>query len=284
MMIATDGVTVQPLVFPGGDLGRLAAHGTVNDLSVAGAVPHWLTLGLILEEGLPVATLRRLVTSFGQAVEAAGARVLAGDTKVVPRGQGGGVYATVTGLGPLVRPGLGVAAIRPGDAVLVSGPVGDHGTAVMLAREDFQISGDLVSDCASVAGLCRTAWRLDGLRFLRDPTRGGLATTGHEIVRDRGLGLTLDAATIPIRPAVASVCAMLGLDPLYLACEGRVVAVIAADQADALLADWRGRGDGAQAARIGTVTGGPARLSLTTPIGGTRLLEPLEDDPLPRIC
>lgn len=283
-VLTTDGFTVQPLEFPGGDLGSLAVHGSVNDLAVSGAEPRWLTLSAILEEGLETEQLRRLVNSMAQAAHAANVRIAAGDTKVVPRGHGGGAYFSVAGLGALKRPGLGLAAIQPGDAVLVSGPVGDHGVCVLLAREEFDMQAELRSDCASVLPLCRTLWSLPGLRFMRDPTRGGLATVACEIQRSTGLGILLQEATLPVHDSTRAVCDMLGYDPLYLACEGRVVAVVAADHADEALRRWQALPEGAEAARIGTIAAAGQPVTLCTGIGGERVLDELEEDPLPRIC
>lgn len=283
-VITTDGFTVQPLEFPGGDIGALAVHGTVNDLAVVGADPRYLTINAFIEEGLPVDTLERLVTSMAAAARASGVHVLAGDTKVLPRGQGGGLYLATSGVG-VRAPGLtlGMDRIRAGDAVLVSGPVGDHGAAVMLAREQFGLSGDLASDSASVLPLTRAVRELAGLRFMRDPTRGGLATVLHEVVRATGLGVRLQDAAIPVREPVRALCEILGYDPLYLACEGRVVTVVAAEQAERLLAAWRGCESGRDARIIATVTEAP-RVVLQTALGGERVLEELEDEPLPRIC
>lgn len=275
---------MQPLEFPGGDLGALAVHGVVNDLAVAGATPLALTLSAIIEEGVEIALLRRLVASFGAAAVESGVRVLAGDTKVAPSGQAGGVYFTVAGIGRLRRRGLGLAAIRAGDRVLVSGPVGDHGVAVMFAREQFDLRGDVRSDCAPVFGLTAALDPITGVRFLRDPPRGGLATLCHEIAEARGVTVRLDESATPVRPAVASVCEMLGYYPYFLACEGRVVAVVAPEAAQAALTAWRARPDGAGAAIIGAIVEGPARVTLTTALGGERVIPELEDDPLPRIC
>jgi len=283
-MITTDGFTVQPLEFPGGDIGSLAVHGTTNDLAVAGARPLYLTLNAFIEEGFEMARLVRIVGSLAAAAQAAGVRVSAGDTKVLRRGEGGGIYLATTGVGirlPGVRPSM--SNIRDGDVMIVSGPVGDHGTAVMLAREEFGLRGDLVSDAASVMTFTEPLLALDGLRFMRDPTRGGIASIGHEIVKATGFGVRFEA-TIPVREQVQSVCEMLGYDPYYLACEGRVVAVLAPDQADDALAIWRNLPDGEDAARIGRVTSAMQRVILETPLGGERFLEELEDDPLPRIC
>lgn len=285
LLITTDSFTVQPLEFPGGDIGSLAVHGTINDLAVSGATPLYLTLNAIIEEGFELATLNRLVASLGTAARAAGVAVIAGDTKVVPRGQGGGLYLVTTGVGrraPNVRPGLG--EIRENDAVLVSGPVGDHGTAVLLARGEFGLRGDLQSDSASVYPLTHALLDLPGLRFLRDPTRGGLATVLHEIVQATGLGVRLRESSIPVRDPVRAVCDMLGYDPFYLACEGRVVAVVTAESAARALAAWRALPQGAGAALIGAVHRRDRHVTLETALGGERILEELEDDPLPRIC
>lgn len=211
--------------------------------------------------------------------------VAAGDTKVVRRGEGGGVYLNTSGIG--VRNSalrLGVREIKAGDAVLVSGPVGDHGIAVMLAREQFGLRGELRSDAASVLPITLALARFPGLRFMRDPTRGGLATVAHEIVQGSGLGVWLDETHVPVRDSVRSVCEMLGYDPYFLACEGRVVAVIAGDEADSALAAVRALPEGRDAAIIGHVREQPRRVVLRTPIGGERVIEELEDDPLPRIC
>ena len=285
LVFTTDGFTVQPLEFPGGNIGSLAVHGTVNDLCVAGARPLYLALNAFIEEGLPIATLDRIVASLAAAARDADVRVVTGDTKVLPRGQGGGLYLATTGIGIRMRDTLpAMELIHCGDAILVSGPVGDHGTAVMLAREDFGLQGDLASDSASVLPLADALLRLDGLRFMRDPTRGGLASVAHDIVRCCQLGVALDEWKIPVNPPVRSVCEMLGYDPFYLACEGRILAVIADAQADEALDRLRNLPGGAQAAVIGSVVDLPRAVVLRTSIGGERILEELEDDPLPRIC
>jgi hydrogenase expression/formation protein HypE len=284
-MVTTDGFTVQPLEFPGGSIGSLAVHGTVNDLAVAGATPLYLTLGALIEEGLEFDVLSRIVADAGRAAREADVKVVAGDTKVLRRGEGGGLYLNTTGIG-VRRPGLdlGLRRVRAGDAILVSGPVGDHGTAVMLAREQFGLSGDLLSDAATVFPLTSALLSLTGLRFMRDPTRGGLATVVHEIAHASNLSAHLNESAIPVRDPVRSVCEMLGYDPYYLACEGRVVAVVAGEQANAALETWRAMPQGADAAIIGELTEGKARVVLHTTLGGQRLLDELEDDPLPRIC
>jgi hydrogenase expression/formation protein HypE len=211
--------------------------------------------------------------------------VVAGDTKVLRRGEGGGLYLATTGVG-LRRPGLalGLSRITDGDIVLVSGPVGDHGTAVLLAREAFGLKGNLASDAASVLPLAQAIWDLPTLRFMRDPTRGGLVTVMHEIANATGMNVRLHENAIPLKPPVRGICEMLGYDPLYLACEGRAVAVVGAEDAPRALALWRALPEGASAAIIGNVGGAGAQVILETEIGGERLLHELEDDPLPRIC
>jgi len=285
VMFTTDGFTVQPLEFPGGNIGSLAVHGTTNDLAVAGAEPLYLSLNAFIEEGMEIETLDRIIATLAATANEIGVRVVAGDTKVLRRGEGGGLYLATTGVG--VRQSdrqLGFDGITDGDRILVSGPVGDHGIAVLLAREQFGLRGDVVSDAASVLPFTRAALAYDGLRFMRDPTRGGLATVCHEISQQTGLGIRMQQPDIPVHDAVQSVCEMLGYDPFYLACEGRVVAVISEAQTDALLSDWRRLPQGDQAAVIGTVNGLSDRVLLVTELGGERMLDELEDDPLPRIC
>jgi len=285
IMFTTDGFSVQPLEFPGGDIGSLAVHGTVNDLAVSGAEPLYLSLNAFIEEGFELALLDRLIHSLAEAAKESGARIVAGDTKVVPRGHGGGLYLATTGIGRRLSPlKLGMENIEPGDAILVSGSVGDHGTAVMLAREAFGLHGDIRSDATSVLPLTRCLLDVDGLRFMRDPTRGGLATVMHEISHATGFGVRLEQSSIPIKDPVQSVCDMLGYDPLFLACEGRVVAVVAETAAEQALEYWRQKADGKDAAIIGRVEDTHQHVVLVTELGGERILEELEDEPLPRIC
>ena len=284
LVVTTDGFTVQPLEFAGGDLGSLAVHGTVNDLAVAGATPLALTLGAVIEEGLEIATLRRLIESFGRAATEAGVRVLAGDTKVVPQGAGGGLYLTVAGIGRLRRAGLSLAAIRPGDRLIVSGPVGDHGIAVMFAREEFDLEGDVRSDSAPVARLVAALDQIEGVRFLRDPTRGGFVTVAHEIAQACGVTVRVDEMALPVRETVRGVCEILGYEPTYLACEGRVVAVASPGAANDVLRAWQALPEGREAAVVGAVEPGASRVVMTTELGGERIVPELEDDPLPRIC
>ena len=284
VMITTDGFTVQPIEFPGGDIGSLAIHGTTNDLAVAGARPMYLTLNAFIEEGFEIERLDRIVASLARAAHEAGVKISAGDTKVVRRGEGGGLYLATTGVGvrlPGVIPSLD--NIRDGDIIIVSGTVGDHGTAVMLAREEFGLRGDLLSDAGPVMALTESMLQFEGLRFMRDPTRGGIASIAHEIFRATGLGVRFES-TIPVREQVQSVCDMLGYDPYYLACEGRVVAVLSSEDVDDALAAWRQLPEGKDAARIGRISKDDSRVVLETELGGERFLEELEDDPLPRIC
>jgi hydrogenase expression/formation protein HypE len=283
LVVTTDGFIVNPIEFKGGNIGSLAVHGTVNDLAVSGAIPKYLTLSVFLEEGLEVELLRRVILACGSAASASGVMIVAGDTKVLPRGECDGIYLSATGIG--FRPRhmvLGLQTIRPGDQLIVSGPVGNHGAAVLLSREEFGFTSTLTSDAASVLAEAQALINIPGLRFMRDPTRGGLATVANEIARATNLAVRLDEADIPLDESVQSVCELLGFDPLYLACEGRVVAVVAPDAAPAAVAKLRLICP--RAAIIGELTQGPARVVLATSFGGQRMLDELEDDPLPRIC
>ena len=285
LLMTTDGFTVQPLEFPGGNIGSLAIHGTVNDLAVSGAIPQYLSLNAFIEEGLEIELLERLIKSLAEAAKEAGVHVVTGDTKVLRRGEGGGLYLATTGVGTrAVKNDLNMNQIQSGDKILVSGPVGDHGTAIMLAREQFGMRGDLQSDSACVLPLTRLLHDIDGLRFMRDPTRGGLASVMQEIHRGTGMGVRLFEEQVPVRDPVTSVCEMLGYDPLYLACEGRVVAIVSEDQAEEALSAWQSIDQGADAAIIGHISTEEQHVVLETSLGGERMLEELEDDPLPRIC
>ncbi|HEY3364102.1 MAG TPA: hydrogenase expression/formation protein HypE [Symbiobacteriaceae bacterium] len=284
--ITTDTFVVSPIFFPGGDLGRLAISGTVNDLAVAGARPLWLTAGFVLEEGYPLADLRRLVAAMAETAREAGVWVVAGDTKVVGRGQADGCFINTSGVG-IVPPGrdLGPHRIRTGQAILVSGPVAQHGVAVLSARAGLGFETPVKSDVAPLALLAAAA--LDaapGLACMRDPTRGGLATTLAELAEVSGCDLVLEENAVPVLPAVTGACEMLGLDPLYLACEGRAVLFCPAEEADGLLAALSLRPEGAGARVVGHVAGPGRRALLATPAGGTRRLERLFGENLPRIC
>ncbi|NOQ77948.1 MAG: hydrogenase expression/formation protein HypE [Gammaproteobacteria bacterium] len=281
----TDGFTVNPLEFPGGTIGSLAIHGTVNDLAVAGAIPKYLSLNAFIEEGMSFTQLERIVKSMAQAASEAGVAIVTGDTKVVPRGEGAGVFFATSGIGIKTNNiSLGMSQIKTGDKILVNGTLGDHGTAVMLAREQFGLKGDLQSDAASVLAYTQSLLSLEGLRFMRDPTRGGLASVCNEISRAIKQEVHLFQTEIPIHDQVESVCEILGYDPLYLACEGRVVAVIAEEQAQQALEIWQAIEGGENASIIGEIKAGDAYVVLQTELGGERFLEELEDDPLPRIC
>lgn len=285
LAFSTDSFVVDPLFFPGGDIGKLCVCGTVNDLAMCGAEPKYLSLALIIEEGLPTESLRRIVASIKAAAEAAGVAVVTGDTKVVERGRGDGVYITTSGIGVVRYPGLGPERMRPGDAVLISGTAGDHGAAVMLAR-DALMEGEIRSDCAALNGLVRAVLESGAqVRVLRDPTRGGVATTLCEFAESAALGIELDEAAIPVRRDVSAACALLGLDPLYCANEGKMLAVVAAKDEERALAAMRSVPEGKNAAIIGRVISErPGKVVLRTAMGGSRILQKLAGAQLPRIC
>ena len=285
LAFSTDSFVVDPLFFPGGDIGKLCVCGTVNDLAMCGAEPKYLSLALIIEEGLPTESLRRIVASIKAAAEAAGVAVVTGDTKVVERGRGDGVYITTSGIGVVRYPGLGSERMRPGDAVLISGTAGDHGAAVMLAR-DALMEGEIRSDCAALNGLVRAVLESGAeVRVLRDPTRGGVATTLCEFAESAALGIELDETAIPVRRDVSAACALLGLDPLYCANEGKMLAVVAAEDAERALAAMRSVPEGKNAAIIGRVISErPGKVVLRTAMGGSRILQKLAGAQLPRIC
>ena len=284
LVFSTDSFVVDPIFFPGGDIGKLSVCGTVNDIAMCGGEPKYLSCSFIIEEGLPMADLERVIASIRAACERAGVTVVTGDTKVVERGRGDKLYINTAGIGLLKHPGLSPAAMREGDAVLVSGTVGDHGTAVMLARHDM-MQGDLKSDCAPLNRLAAAVLAVEGVRVLRDPTRGGVATTLNEFVEGTELGIELEETAIPVRGQVRSACEMLGLDPLYCANEGKLLAVVSAEKAEAALAALRSLPEGAEAACIGRVTREhPGKLTLKTPLGGRRILQKLTGAQLPRIC
>jgi hydrogenase expression/formation protein HypE len=287
LAFTTDSYVVSPLFFPGGDIGALAVNGTVNDLAMSGARPLVISAGFILEEGFPTDDLRRIVASMAAAAARAGVRIVTGDTKVVQRGKGDGCYVNTSGIGVRERPvELDAARVRPGDAILVSGPVGDHGVTVLLARGELDIAADLESDCAPLHEL--SAALLDAVpetRMLRDATRGGVATVLNEVAAASRTAVVVDEAAVPVRPEVRGASELLGIDPLYVACEGRFVAVVPGAAADAACAALRARPDGAEARVIGRVVDDPPGLVLLkTTFGGTRIVDMLVGDPLPRIC
>ena len=287
LVMTTDCYVVSPLFFPGGDIGSLSVHGTVNDLAMAGAEPLWLSAGFILEEGLALADLKRIVESMAAAARAAGVSIVTGDTKVVERGKGDGVFITTAGVG-VARPGVAPSGdkARPGDVVLVSGPIGDHGVAILSCRENLSFASGIVSDSAALQGLVAAmVAAVPGVRCLRDPTRGGLGTTLNELAQQSGVGLVVREAGIPIRPQVLAACELLGLDPLYIACEGRLVAIADPGDADRLLAVMRGHPLGTAAAIIGEVVADSHRfVEMETRFGGRRIVDWLAGEQLPRIC
>jgi hydrogenase expression/formation protein HypE len=287
LAVTTDSYVVRPLRFPGGDVGSLAVHGTVNDLAVSGATPLALTAAFVLEEGFPLDELRDLTRSMARAAAGAGVFVAAGDTKVVERGAADGLYITTTGLGLREpRVDLDVRRVQPGDRVLLSGGIAEHGIAVMLARGNLQLELDFESDSAPVHELARALCALgDGLRWMRDPTRGGVATLLNELAAGTGAGVLLREDAIPVRDDVRAACELLGIDPLYVANEGKLVAVVAPDAAADALAALRAHPLGVRAAEIGEVRVDDLALVVAeTPFGGSRIVDMLVGDPLPRIC
>lgn len=286
LALTTDGFVVSPLEFSGGDIGSLAIHGTVNDLAVSGAQPQHIALAAILEEGLDRALLERVVWSAAKAARAAGVVVVTGDTKVVQRGKGDGIYLTTTGVGPL-RPGFPRTdrGPGPGDVVLVSGPVGDHGAVILAARSGVDLRTTLTSDCAAVTGLVDALFDVGAVPlFLRDPTRGGLATLLCDLADTSHCEVNVSEVELPVRTQTATLCDLVGVDPLHLACEGRVVAVVQPDHADAALAAWQALPTGTEARAVGTLDPGPARAVLQTRYGGARTLLRPTAELLPRIC
>jgi hydrogenase expression/formation protein HypE len=286
LVVSTDSYVVSPLFFPGGDIGQLAVHGTVNDLAVCGAEPLYLSLGLILEEGLPLDTLRRVVHSIRDAAAACGVRVVTGDTKVVPHGAADGLFVNTTGIGRLL-PGvaLGTHRIRPGDRILVSGTLGDHGIAILSARERLELEGDLRSDTAPLHDLVRSLLSagLD-VRFLRDPTRGGASAVLHEVVEATGLAVVVTEGVLPLSGPVRGACEILGLDPLYVANEGKLLAVVAPADAESALGCLRRHPLGRNAAVIGEVVAALPQVLVRGPLGNLRVLDEPSGAPLPRIC
>jgi hydrogenase expression/formation protein HypE len=283
--MSTDSFVVQPLRFPGGSIGHLAVHGTVNDLAMAGAVPRWLSAAFVLEEGFAIAELRAIVADMAAAAEAAGVRIVTGDTKVVPRGAADGLFITTAGVG-FIPGSRDFTPPQPGDRVLLSGTMGDHGMAVMLARGDLAIEADISSDTAAVGDMVEALWAAaPSLRFLRDPTRGGVGTVCNELAQTTGLAVVLDEESLPVLPTVNGACEMLGIDPLYVANEGKVLAVVAPEEVAAALAALRAHPLGANAVDIGEIGAEPAAtVVLRTAFGGTRIVDMLVGDPLPRIC
>jgi hydrogenase expression/formation protein HypE len=287
LAFSTDSFVVRPLFFPGGDIGELAVNGTVNDLAMAGARPFALSAAYIVEEGFQTADLERIATSMGTAAAAVGVPVVTGDTKVVERGKGDGAYVNTAGVGLVADDrDLSPAAVRAGDRVIVSGTLGEHGMAIMVARGELELELELESDTAPLHGLVEALLgATDGVRFLRDPTRGGLATVLNELALAAEVSVVVDEAQIPVRPEVIGACEILGLDPLYVANEGKLVAVVAANESETALAALRSHPLGSEAAVVGEVRPEPpGMVFLETAFGGSRVVDMLAGDPLPRIC
>ena len=287
LAFTTDSFVVKPLRFPGGSIGHLAVHGTVNDLAVMGAHPHWLSAAFVLEEGFAISELRRVVADMSEAAAVSGVTIVTGDTKVVGRGAADGLYVTTAGIG-VIPPGrrLGAELVERGDRVLISGTIADHGMAVMLARGDLALEAELKSDTAPVTELVEALFSAaPSTRWLRDPTRGGVGTVCNELAHDTGLAVVLDEPALPIDPAVGGACDLLGIDPLYVANEGKLLAVVAAKEADAAVEALRRHPLGANAVLIGDIRAEPQGIVvLRTSFGGTRIVDMLVGDPLPRIC
>lgn len=287
LVVSTDSHVVSPLFFPGGDIGALAVHGSINDIAMMGATPLYLTAAFILEEGFPLADLKRIADSMGQASREAGVPVVAGDTKVVEAGKGDGVFITTTAIG-IVPDGVNLSGnlARPGDKILLSGAIAEHGMAILSRRENLAFASEIVSDSAALHGLVNAMLASGAaLRVMRDPTRGGLAATLNEIATQSAAGMLLQEAAIPVHPAVSAACEFLGLDPLYLANEGKLLAVCAAQDAEKLLEAMQRHPLGRQAAIIGEVIEDSHHfVQMRTAFGGTRMVDWLSGEPLPRIC
>ena len=287
LAFCTDSYVVDPLFFPGGDIGTLAVCGTVNDLAMGGARPLYLSCAVILEEGFPVETLRRIVASMRRVAAEAGVQIVTGDTKVVGRGAADKIFINTAGIG-VIPVGIALSArkARPGDRVIINGPIGDHGAAILVARRQLALEADIRSDCQPLAGLVAAMLgACPAIRCLRDPTRGGVATVLNEFAAASGVGIRIDEDALPLREPVRGACEILGLDPLYLANEGKLLAVVPPDAADAVLAAMRAHPAGADAAIIGTVSDQAAgTVILQTGFGGERVVDMLVGEQLPRIC
>jgi hydrogenase expression/formation protein HypE len=287
LAMTTDSFVVKPLFFPGGDIGSLSVHGTVNDLAMGGAQPLFISTAFIIEEGFSIGDLRRIVDSLHRAAEKAGVQVITGDTKVVEKGKGDGVFINTTGIG-IVPSGLQLSAnrVRPGDKVILSGPIGDHGIAILAQREGLEFETTIQSDSAALHGLVTNMLRASReIRCMRDPTRGGVSSTLNEIAEQSRVGIELEEQTIPIREEVRGACELLGLDPLYVANEGKLIAIVASEAAEAVLATIRQHPLGREAQIIGAVTAEHAgTVLMRTPLGTTRIVDMLSADQLPRIC
>lgn len=279
----TDSYVIRPLFFPGGDIGKLSVCGTVNDLVVSGAVPKYISLGLIIEEGFSLDSLEQIVKSIGDAAKEAGVRIVTGDTKVVEKNKCDGIYINTTGVGEVVKD-MPLSNVSEGDAVIITGTVGDHGTSIAIAREEFSIESKGESDCAALNGLLTPLFETDGVKWMRDPTRGGVATVLVELSESLGLGVQVFEDRVPVREDVRFISDMLGYDPLYLANEGKAIIIASAESSNKVLGTLKRHPLGENAALIGKVTSKFKGVRLKTRIGGERLLDMLEEDMLPRIC
>ena len=287
LALTTDSFVVNPLFFPGGDIGSLAVYGTINDLAMGGAEPLFLSAAFILEEGLLLATLEQVVASFSRAAQEAGVAVITGDTKVVEKGKGDGLFINTSGIGR-VPPGINLSAdqARPGDCILLSGSIGEHGIAILSQRQGLEFESPIRSDCAPLHRLVAAMLAASpAIRCMRDPTRGGVSSALNEIAAQSRVGMELEESAIPIQEAVRGACELLGLDPLYVANEGKLVAIVDAAQAERILAAMRAHPLGQQARIIGRVTeSNPGLVMMRTPLGTTRIVDMLSGDQLPRIC
>jgi hydrogenase expression/formation protein HypE len=288
LAFTTDSYVVDPIFFPGGDIGKLAVHGTINDLAMRGARPICLSLAIILEEGMPLDDLERIVISISESCKESGVPIVTGDTKVVPKGKGDKIFINTSGIG-IVAEGIEISSLKAqaGDVIILSGTMGDHGITIMTRRAGISIQGKLESDTMPLHRLVeKLLTELPGsIHTLRDPTRGGVATTLNEIAANSKLSIELREEALPVRPQVRAACELLGLEPLYLANEGKCLVVVSADKADEALRIMRSTPEGAEAAIIGRMTTGkPGRVVINTPIGGFRMVTPLHGEPLPRIC
>lgn len=281
--ITTDSYVVRPLFFPGGNIGKLAVCGTVNDLAVSGAIPRYLSIGFILEEGFPVERLEDIVKSISETAGNAGVSIVTGDTKVVEKNKCDGMFINTSGIGEIVKP-LSSSNISAGDAVIVTGTIGDHGTAIALARNEFDIKAPVESDCASLNGLLVPLLKIEGLRWMRDPTRGGVVTVLSELSETIGLGVEIFEDRVPVREDVRFISDMLGYDPLYLANEGKAIIITSSESANKIIKILKKHPLGVNAAVIGNISSEFRKVRLRTTIGGERLLDMLEEDMLPRIC
>ena len=287
LAFSTDSYVVQPLRFPGGSIGAVAVHGTVNDLAVSGARPQWLSAAFVIEEGFPIAELREIVADMTEAAARAGVQIVTGDTKVVGKGAADGIFISTAGVGVIPEGRtLSRDLVQPGDKVLLSGTIGEHGMAVMLARGDLAIDADIASDTAPVNELVEALLAAaPSTRWMRDATRGGVGTVCNELVKDSPFALILDEDALPVEPQVLGACDMLGIDPLYVANEGKFVAIVAADEADAAVAALRAHPLGQRATVVGEIVPQPPGIvALRTSFGGSRIVDMLVGDPLPRIC